>query len=166
MLKRVLGTRTIIREVTMTKRLYSNSLAVLLVSCLWASEAGAISVSYDYDSHALDGRVTLESKKADPFAAGLRSIWEQDEEQPRSPRHMKYHQLWDRHHGHEYDQDDRRDGHGDTWYGENDLSHHTHSKWHYSPKRSCPNPVPVPAALWLFLSGLTGLGLAGISRRR
>jgi hypothetical protein len=140
--------------------------AILFVSCAWVSDAFAISVPYDHDSYATEGLVNFPPVSEMPFAALQQSIREQHEEKTRGPHHKEYHQLWDRHPGHGYGLSAHRDEHKDFWHGDKEIPHPHHSTGHCPPIKPPPNAVPVPAALWLFLSGLLGLGLTGKSRRR
>jgi len=150
----------------MFSRFNGISHAILLVSCLWVSDAGAISVPYDHDSRATEGTVNFPLMPEKPFASFPGSIGEQHEEVPRSLLHKEYHHLWDRHPGHGYGQGAYRHGHNDPEDGDMNIPHPPPATGHCPPIKPPPSAVPVPAALWLFLSGFLGLGLTGKSRRR
>jgi hypothetical protein len=149
---------------TMYKRLNCISLVIALAHCLGMSDAGAISVPYDHDSHAAEGTVNFPPMPqwSIPFPTGL--MGEQHSERVHGHLDKVYPHLWDVHPGF---------GDGQDAHGDGDVNSEDGGNIPYPPQTGhcrlitpSVSTVPVPAALWLFLSGLIGLGLTGKFRRR
>jgi len=145
-------------------RLNCINTAILLAFCLWVADAGAISVPYDPGSHADEGMANFRPMPQLPFDSFPGPMGAPHSEQLPSHLNRESHHPWNLPPGFGHGQG----AHWDEDSDENDMNlpHPPHSTGHRPPITSVPSAVPVPAALWLFLSGLIGLGLSGKSRRR
>jgi hypothetical protein len=146
----------------MYNRLNCINTAVVLASCLWVSNAGAISVPYDHDTHANEGMAKFRSTPQMPFDSFPGPMGATHSDRLLNHLNREYHHPWNVSAGFGHDQG----AHWDSNRNDLNIPYPPHSTGHCPPITSAPSAVPVPAALWLFLSGLIGLGLSGKSRRR
>lgn len=153
----------------MYRRFNGLSPAILFASCLWITDSGATTVSYDHGLPPAKGLVKNSPQPVMPFAVFPTSGGERHAAWPPGLEFTQYPHLGESHPGHGYANGIPWDRDNDWQHGGTNIPHLPHSTGHcpsIPPFPPTPSAVPVPGALWLFLSGLVGLALTGNSRRR
>ena len=169
----------------MPSQFNSLSPVLILAGAFWATQATAVSVPYNFDDHAPKGPIIFQQILQHPFVSILQSPDKHRAEVLKSFQREEKdtHVRWGKGAGHGKSQlpgKHRDDGPSDT-AADTSLSDYDFSggsvTWvattypgpltepYFPTMNMTATFVPVPATIWLFLSGIIGLGLARRSRR-
>lgn len=161
------------------------SVTMLMAYAFSVSEARANSITYNPEARTFKGLVNFQPKSDIPFAAVAHSA--------EVKQIMTVHGLQGRKHGQPRKDEHPTNANGHTIHGDQDDDSEDNTSdtslpgikdendWEAEdtitpptvpgvpsdiPVIVSPSAIPLPAAVWLFLSGIIGLAVAGQSRRR